>query len=792
MARYMRSDLGRGHSTLRKPVVVGAGISFGGPGILFTRDARSSASKVRFSVQSKLSPPAVIGEEEVVENVAYDGPGTLLTRDVRSSAANVRLYVGSKLRQPVVVATPALTTRLNINLTPQDAWRRRRSTPPHTVFPGLRPAIIPPLARPTAVNLTPSRRGIAKPLLAPPAHIQVEPNRPLAIHLTYSRRGAPKSDFVVPAVVGDGIFYRPVLVHLTYSRRGNPQYFLSPPIIPPLARPVVVNLAPSTRGVAKAFLTPPTVVQVEPNRPTQVHLTYSRRGKPRSTYVRAPAIEETPAVEIYGPGTTLVRIRPPKVAFDLANPAVIRDIPGALGRLALTLVRIRPRPTTHVLRPAVVVSEVAAVYYGPSVQLAPSHRGKTQSKLSPPRIVFLAVEVFGPEVTLTPSRRPVTKSQLQPPVVVFPFFARETSITLVRIRPPLANARLFPPTDVLDAQELALGPEIYLTYSRRGIAKSALKPPAVVSPVLFFGPVAELAPSLRGKPKSFLRPPTVVAQPPAYQRVVPPTLTYSRRGRPIYFLGPPTVVFPFSARKTDITLAPQRRGEPRSFLRPPAILRTAGQLQVNLTYSRRGKPKSFLRKPLVVQLAVEVFGPEITLVRISPPPTISRLRPPTDVSDAADIGLLKTSLAPSTRGIPHSVLKPPVVLVRAIFFGPQITLVPSRFGRPKSFLTPPAVVGAGIAFYGPQIWLTKIKPPKVIRAFIKALVVEQPFVPPRGHVCGFDIAGSFICFVELPGTKASGSDSAGSRVHGTTESSAKITGSDSAGGGVRGGDSAAE
>jgi hypothetical protein len=144
-------------------------------------------------------------------------------------------------------------------------------------------------------------------------------------------------------------------------------------------------------------------------------------------------------------------------------------------------------------------------------------------------------------------------------------------------------------------------------------------------------------------------------------------------------------------------------------------------------------------------------------------------------------------LAPSLRGRAKSTLRPPAVVRQPVFGEIVVTLVRIRPVKTLALLKEPTVVGAGVVFAPIQITLVRIKPPKVIHFRITTPVT--PFVPPRGDVCGFDIAGTIICWLEVPvGDRISGSDQAGSRVEGMAQPGSRITGSDRSGSGVTGED----
>lgn len=114
-------------------------------------------------------------------------------------------------------------------------------------------------------------------------------------------------------------------------------------------------------------------------------------------------------------------------------------------------------------------------------------------------------------------------------------------------------------------------------------------------------------------------------------------------------------------------------------------------------------------------------------MRIKPLPTIARIKPPTVVTT------------------PEPVL-----------YAISVTLAYSLRGKPKSFTIFP---------------------------------VRLPFVPPAGDVCGFDIAGSFVCevvetIVDVCETVTPGTD----LVSGMSANESTIEGGDSPAGSVSGSD----
>lgn len=785
MARYMRTDVGaKGHAHLSPPAVVLQAPIFFGPKVnlnvmLPERRLRTVTNRATTYV---VRPPAVVGK-----GIAFYGPGKRLADPNRVQDTILKRRAKSLLRPPVVV-TPAVTevfygpkVYLNV-MTPERRLRTVTSRGP-TYF--LRPAVILATNGPSQYVLAYSRRGRPKSFLRPPTDtIGLEDQGQISTTLVRQHRTQARYRLQPPAVVtaaSTDVFYGPSTT-LALSRR--------PKTLSGLGRPAVIfnlipqggimqSLAPSRRPVAKSVLRRPPVLAAQ--------------------------------VAYYGPKVSLTRIRPRRTRFYL-RPAVVVATAIFYGP-RVQLVR-RPRPIArYEIRPptdTIGLEDQGHV----ATHLARPRRGRPVYVLRPPRVVFLAVEIYGPEVHLARNKPKPTTHFLKPPTDV----VDQADLGLLRTH--LAYSRRGTPHFFLRpfterAFEVSYGPEAHLAYSRRGVAKSRLKPPTVAGAVVYYGPEVELTYSRRGRPIWRLKPPTVVSQPPAYQQVLPPVLTYSRRGRPIYELRPPTVVFPFFARRIDVTLAPQTRGRPMSRLEPPAILRERGRVETTFAYQRRGKAKPFLRPPVVVRLAVEIYGPEVSLAPSRLPKPKSELFPPTVVGQRPFRGIqvtfaakvarrhtifflqppsrireavlypISVTLAPQKRGRPQSFLIPPVVVGRFIAPPLLITLAPQRRGTPKSLLKRPTVVGAGIAFYGPLVTLVRIRPPAVIHALRQTLV---RFTPPHGDICGFDIATTFVCSLELPGTQISGSDRPNSQVSGSSRAGSKVTGTESAGGGVSGSD----
>jgi hypothetical protein len=169
-----------------------------------------------------------------------------------------------------------------------------------------------------------------------------------------------------------------------------------------------------------------------------------------------------------------------------------------------------------------------------------------------------------------------------------------------------------------------------------------------------------------------------------------------------------------------------------------------------------------------------------TLARIRPRRTRWFLRAPVVVRGFVVEGVVDVTLAYSRRGAPSSFLRPsgpvpPLARPLAVF------LAPSTRGVPRSVLSPAAVVGAGIAFFGPQVTLVRIRPART-RWLLRFPTVEVQEC--YGDVVGFDFAPE-VCGSDegatvigtTSGDQASGSDS-GPTVQGASAARGSVTGGD--------------
>ena len=132
----------------------------------------------------------------------------------------------------------------------------------------------------------------------------------------------------------------------------------------------------------------------------------------------------------------------------------------------------------------------------------------------------------------------------------------------------------------------------------------------------------------------------------------------------------------------------------------------------------------------------------------------------------------------------ESFLGKPVLAAET--FGPTVVLAPSTRPTPTSQLRPPAVVGAGIAFYGPQITLVRIRPVRTIALVKKPTVVGSST---RAATCAASTwrQRSTAASTTQPDTVVGG-DQPGDVVVGSDSPESRISGSDTAVGDVCGTD----
>jgi hypothetical protein len=424
------------------------------------------------------------------------------------------------------------------------------------------------------VGIAQSRRPIAKPRLLPvPAAFR--PVGQLNTTLAYSLRGKPKSFLRRPVDLVDREDLGSVRVTLAYSLRGLPKPSLNPPtaVFPFFARPTVTAFArilpPPVHSVLRR---PVDLVDREDVGVLRTHLAYSLRGKPKSHLGPPVVIDLTPQTKYLA--VTLAYSLRGRPKSKLGEPSKFAAQPKAELDLRVTLAySLRGKPKS-VLRPPVVIDLSPQTRFL-SITLSPSHRLSRRPiwKLGKPTDLVDRQDLGEVRVYLAYSLRGKPKSVLRKPVVVFPFFARKTDTTLVRIRPFPTTTKLAQPTDTRGLEDQG---EIRVTLAkiRPKPTTTLLRPPVVIDltpQTKFLG--VHLTYSSRGIPKSLLRQASLFAPVPKAERVLAVTLAYSLRGKAKSILRLPVVVTPATPylRPIDVTLAPQSRGKAKPRLTPPSV-----------------------------------------------------------------------------------------------------------------------------------------------------------------------------------------------------------------------------
>lgn len=629
-----------------------------------------------------------------------------------------------------------------------------------------------------------------------------------------------------PRWIGAGIYYRGVLVRLAYSRRGVPRSVLRPPASTAVARParpIQVTFArrlPALDRRPRSRLSPPLVVNPGPTYVGPAVRLTAPAGPVEAYWERRPKSKlGTPKVLtttfVASPiKVTLVRITPPRTLAGVRRPRWIGAgifYRGILTHLAYSK---RGRPKSR-LSPPVSTPEVTTPARPILVKLAPSTRPVAKSRLSPVPAAFQPVGTL--TVTLAPSRRPLTKSRLSlTKIIDLRPQVYYLSTTLVRIVPPPTIARLSPPVDTVGLEDQG-SVSVTLAYSLRGRPKSKLRPPTDLVDEQDKGHLrVTLAPSPTQARRAHwkLSPPTVVT-PNTPHRGIVVELARTPRTKTIWRLPVPAsavrVVEIFPAEIVQfvrITPPPVI-----SKLGPPVVIDLSPQVRsisTWLAYSRRGRPIYRLRPPTDLVDAQDLGRVRVTLARNKVKPTRYRLRPPTVVVEGKAETILAvtlvrirpprtlafstgvTYLPPLARPIEVSLtrIRPPRTMLRApgvIYAAPlsppvKVTLAPSVRGRPIHFLRPPAAIDLSPQVYVISTTFVRIRPVRVYPILRPPTAVTTECY--GAAVCGFDFAAEVsgsdaaaLAQGTVSGAEACGEDSAAT-TEGATASRGSVTGGD--------------
>lgn len=679
------TNLGRTpHSHLFEPAAIGAGIVFPG---LYGKTAPSPTQGRK--PNSRLFAPAVVASTR-----AFYGPRVRVSPSTRG-------VPNSRLAPPAVVGAGIVFAPISGRLTPSPTQARRQRSKIVRIF--------------------------VSPIVAvyPTARIALAP----------SKRGRPFSHLRAPVVVGGGIVFPGPGRGLAVSRRGKAFSRLTPAIFftpTPLAvTTLAVTLARSTRGKAKPRLFAPAVIGsgiafYGPG----IRLAKTVTNEP-SSRLRPPTVVTPASTAVFaGPSVSLASSRRGKTQYDIGTPIIDVGAEFFYGPTAALAPSRRDGRRTQYDLGAPIVDEAPSLSFGPEVSLAASRRGKPIYDLGAPTGDQSREFLYGPAVTLARSTRGKTAYDIGTPLVrtevVFPPI-------LVNLAPSRRGQTIYDLGVPLVRPGIVSTPILVsLAPSRRGKPIYDLGVP-LVRPGIVFSPVlVSLAPSKRGKTQYDIGTPIVDQGPVFYGAAI--TLAPSSRGKPMYDIGAPIVGAGIAFGGPEVVLAPSKRGRVFSHLSAPRVVGTPPApiwpARIRLAPSRRGRTIFGVRGPTVI------FGPEqINFLRVYPTyPTRPHPRIFSSGPALIQIGIvpkpIEVVLAPSRRGKPIHILRPPATLVVAkpfvspmtislasssrgrtvydigtplvgagIVFGPiETNLATSRRGKPRSFLSPSLFTGVPVTF----------------------------------------------------------------------------------------------
>lgn len=403
----------------------------------------------------------------------------------------------------------------------------------------------------------------------------------------------------------------------------------------------------------------------------------------------------------YPVAVTLARTRARRATVSAIRPPVVLAT-FATGHVAL--VTIRPRPTTTLLSPPIVVRT-------PSVE----QREQT-----------IAVTLVRTRPRRTASDLPLVVFATQSPVETVPFVA------LVRARPRPTSKRLAPPTALQVFQ--AGRPTLARIRPRRTVA--ALHPPTVVRVPSVEAREQTISVSLvRTRPRHTI---SAVRQPTALQIFAAgkPSLVQTRPRPTRHTVVPPSVVRVPSVEQQENTIRVALvRSRPRATTRAlfePTVLQAFFGPTVALTRVRPRHTMTALYEPTVVRVpSVEQQEDTIrvTLVRARPRPTVKALFQPTALQTfpAGKPALVRARPRPTAK-----LLAPPTTL--ATFAGPLTKLVRVR-PRPTDYrISAPTVLRVPSVEQAEQTIraaLDRTRPRPTIHVLGKPTVVRVPSVEQR-------------------------------------------------------------
>lgn len=769
---------------LEPPAVVGAGVYFRS---ILVHLAPSTRGKPK----SELFPPAIVGA-----GIVFAPIRVVLTYSARGKP-KISLF------EPAVIGAGIVFAPIKTQLAPQKRGR------PESI---LRPPILPPLAPPVHEAIVTQlirieladRQPHSK--IFPPAVIgagivfaPIKTTLALRIEVEAVRR-ASHSGLHPPTVVQPQalLFFGPG-VHLAYSRRGLPKSILRKGIVGAgiVFRPLTLSYLPAIRRLEDGqvrrkryvVLGPPRVLKLQEQDLAQRRLKIVLvriRNRPTETVLqRAPHSNLHPPA-VVGAGkvfrSILVHLaysrRGTPKSF-LAKPIIPPLASPIEAKLVTALVRVEladRQPHSRLFPPAVVGAGI--VFPAVFIHLAPSTRGVPQSHLLPPAVVGAGIVFRSIDTTLAPQKRGQPKSVLHQPII--PPLAPPSRIKLARIKPVHTNSILRKPAVVgagivFRPVNVELAPSYQIGRQRRFLNRLAAPTVVQSATLVFFGPETKLAASTRGQPFSHLSDPAVIGAGVVFR----PDLVHlaaSYRGRPSSVLHAPALLPP-APRPVEAKLTVQlvrldlerRLSFPR--LAPPVVVRTAVlyPIATSLAPSTRGRPKSVLIRLAVVPPPARPI--RVTLAPQPKPKVKSKLAAPTVVLIAV-LHPIRVQLAPQPKPVTHSHL------ANFIVAPPARPIVSQLVRTPRipvvALLEPPVVIGAGEVFAPIKTALARIAAQR--GRLIHTGVVATVFTPSHGDVCGDIFTSTDACDDTGTSTTDSGGISTTSAISGLTGSGSTMVG----------------
>jgi hypothetical protein len=501
------------------------------------------------------------------------------------------------------------------------------------------------------------------------------------------------------------------------------QRFLGPK--PPLRVLITISeiaVVPATVAISRRedanrrqphhFLTVPQLLAQPPPAAAISVTLASRRTRPSVIRSRLPLVIVAAAVFVAERvAVTIVRIRPRPTVRRLSAPATLTPYAVELleETIRVVLAHARPRPTTRRLT-APTVLQVFAAPQTPLVRIRPRPTEKyvaPPATLEPEAVALAEREI---RVVLIRIRPRPTRRILEPPTALQVFVAPAAPI--VRIRPRRTISVLGPPVAVVE-------PEVAVAVVRISVVRA--RPRRTVS--RYAGPVLVVAPSpilrkiatslVRTRPRRTISSLPVVIPPTAapVETVVSVSLVRTRPRRMVLILGPPLVIFG-----------------------PPLPTQQQQTIAVTLVHTRPRLTATALRQPTVIGLAAAFRAASTPLVKTRPRRTVALLARPATLEPESialaereiGISLVRARSKAKSRLFPPATLEPFVVELREETV--RVVFVHTRPRPTAKALFKPTVLQT---FAGAAVTFARARPRPTSKFLAEPTVVRVPSVEER-------------------------------------------------------------